>query len=146
MTEIYSKKRAARIIVVDSLNRALYHRRPNSSNSEPGKFQLIGGKVEEDESFKRAAKRELREELGLEVGLNQLFPLIVTETEKWMTVTYIYWLNGIFLAQYPLNDEIGEVEVMSVQDALKAGLAIEHNIIVEDFAKVVGVENDPAIR
>lgn len=54
-------------VVADGKGRVLMLRRAKSREHAPGKWEFIGGEVEEGESPEEAVKREVCEEVGLEV-------------------------------------------------------------------------------
>ena len=56
------------VLIRDSVGRVLLHRRRDS-----GAWDVIGGSMEPGETFEQTARREVREEIGLELGdLQQL--------------------------------------------------------------------------
>ena len=62
------RHRAVFVAVVDSRGRLLVHRRSESKDLWPGWFDLaVGGVVASGEEWSVAARRELREEMGIEV-------------------------------------------------------------------------------
>jgi len=61
--------RAIAVIITDDNDRILLARRGQKSRSEFGKWENPGGKIEPKESAEEAAKREIKEELGVQVNL-----------------------------------------------------------------------------
>lgn len=74
--------------------------------SFPGAYTLVGGHVDGGETFKQAAAREAREEIGVEINLEDL-TLIHVNNRKRDDGQEIIWL--VFLAQkwsgIPTNKE-----------------------------------------
>src|SRR5262245_43631851 len=60
----------ANVLVVDDAERVLLQRR-----ADTGEWGIVGGGMELDETIEETARRELREELGLEAGALELVDL-----------------------------------------------------------------------
>ena len=61
-------------IIIDSQNRILFTIRNKQDDFCPGGYCLPGGHIEEGETPREAAQRELQEETGIEVQLHELVP------------------------------------------------------------------------
>lgn len=55
------------VILLNDKNEALFLKRTDNDEMEAGKYSLAGGKIEENEAPEEGAKRELKEETGIEV-------------------------------------------------------------------------------
>lgn len=60
---------SVRAVILDDEGRCLLLRRSPGSRTNPGKWELPGGKAEGGEPFDRALYREISEETGLKVSL-----------------------------------------------------------------------------
>jgi 8-oxo-dGTP pyrophosphatase MutT (NUDIX family) len=68
------------VLIRDSVGRVLLHRRRDS-----GTWDVIGGSMELCETFEQTARREVREEIGLELG--ELHQLDVCSGTEFFTCT-----------------------------------------------------------
>jgi len=67
--------------LIERDGRFMITRRPESSTSWPGAWEFPGGKVEEGEDDGSALRRELVEELGIEVEVGDLFMEVLDHDE-----------------------------------------------------------------
>jgi 8-oxo-dGTP diphosphatase len=69
---------AAKAVIVDDHNRVLIVREaPLETRSHVGQYQIVGGRIDPGETFEDALRREVKEEVGIEVEI--LDPLYVGE-------------------------------------------------------------------
>ncbi len=69
--------RMAMVLCRDARGRCLVHRRPESSSRFPGEYSwLVAGAVNVGEAYEDAARRELREELGVDAPVRPLFKFL----------------------------------------------------------------------
>lgn len=92
------RKRVGGIIVLDD-NLAVIYRRKKKDNKIKEYYTIPGGGVEENETNEEALKRELKEELNIEVDIEKYLFKIDTEknTEYFYLCKYIsgnFTLNG----------------------------------------------------
>ncbi|GAB2484092.1 (deoxy)nucleoside triphosphate pyrophosphohydrolase [Algoriphagus taiwanensis] len=105
----------------------------------PGKWEFPGGKVEEDESPEECLKREIQEELSIEIEIfEKLSPADFTYPGKTIRLIPMvaYWTGGQFhLAEHDQMIWLGKKDLISL-DWAPADLPIVHELI-EKWVKLV---------
>lgn len=100
----------------------------------PPGWALPGGFVEAGESVAAAARRELREETGLDVELAELFHVYANPTRDprgpTLSVVFIGRARGVPAGA----DDAAEARVFPL-DALPAPLAFDHALILADYRR-----------
>ena len=91
----------------------------------PNMYEFPGGKIEKGETLKEGLKREIQEELSIDVDIEDIieFPKNVLETENFILTVYIVkkW-KGELTINHEINSEILEVdldELQNVEDLLE---------------------------
>lgn len=105
-----------------------------------GKWDLPGGKLECGESPEDAVAREIREELGVDITVKSLIPLLVTSTWQYPNVGRRHWflvpyLCEITRGQFKLSDTLAWWPTSSLLehcDILPADLAIIRTALGDD--------------
>jgi 8-oxo-dGTP diphosphatase len=106
----------ASALVLDDADRVLLARRANDPGA--GRWDLLGGFVEEGEEVLDALKRELREELGLEIEPNDFIGAFGdTYGDGGIATLNLYWTARIVSGEPTLDrDEIAEIAWFSPDD------------------------------
>ena len=105
-------------VLLKDENTVLLPKRSNILKNMPNKYEFPGGKVEKNESLKEALKRELNEELSINVNIENIieFPNNILTTEKFILTVFIIknWENEL-----TLNPEINSTILEVTIDKLK---------------------------
>ena len=108
----------AEAVLLKDENTVLLPKRSNILKNMPNKYEFPGGKVEKNESLKEALKRELNEELSINVNIENIieFPNNILTTEKFILTVFIIknWENEL-----TLNPEINSTILEVTIDKLK---------------------------
>jgi ADP-ribose pyrophosphatase YjhB (NUDIX family) len=90
--------------------------------------RLLGGGVDDGEDIENAAVRELAEELGVDITVNDLEPLFdfevsaVDETGKqFNTNTYVFYTN-IGAKSYQAGDDVKSIEAITIDELYELGV------------------------
>ena len=108
------------VILVDSQGRLFLARRGPRTGNEQGLWEFPGGSVEFGETLSAAIKREMREEFGIEIDVDELIDvadhILVDEKQHWVSPTF----RGRILSGEPSIQEPGkcsEIGWFSAEDA-----------------------------
>ena len=113
----------------------------------PYGWALPGGFVDEGESVERAAVREAKEELSLDVSLKELFYVYsdpLRDPRK-HTMSTVFWATPLDPGQTPrAQDDASELGRFDL-DALPSPLCFDHAEILQDFKtwRASGKRPDP---
>ena len=131
-----------RAAILNNEKKVLLALRGQKAKNERGKWEIPGGSVEFGETLEEALKREIREELGVEIEIKELLDvcshIIPDEKQHWVSPTYICQItNGI-----PINKEqekCDQIGWFSIQEAEKLPLSLVtiHDIEVLKSKKIL---------
>ena len=118
---IDSRKVAVGAVIMNDDNDVLIGKRGPNTSDDNGLWDFFGGKVELGESCENAIKREIKQELGIEVDVLKLINLVENITDD------AHWLNLCYLCE--IKD--GELQIME-KDKFSQIMWISPNDIVEE--------------
>lgn len=110
-------------------------------NIEAGKWALPGGFVQPDETAYEAARRELKEETGVEqIHLEHfgVYDAPGRDPRGWMISNAHYAIvPERYLSMRKADDDASEVELFSVREVMNLDLAFDHRTIIADAIQVI---------
>ncbi len=119
------RKKAVLIVVENGRGQFLVGAKPQQY--PPGITRLLGGGVNEGETEADAAARELHEELGVELDVDELQPLLAItvsakddEAKLYAHETYVYYAN-IGDKDYRPGDDVKGIQLLSIDELYELG-------------------------
>jgi 8-oxo-dGTP diphosphatase len=103
---------SVRIVLFDQHGHILLLKRSNQSKTNPGKWELPGGKIDQSESFDAALKREVKEETGFEVVIHTAAGTAMQETDEWRIV-HLMMIGSIVSGGLAISSEHEEYRWVS---------------------------------
>lgn len=121
-----------RVIILNEKNEVLLGKRVGGNNS--GKWALIGGKPDKNETTSETIIREVNEEIGVKLINHKLFKEEIDNEsvpgESWK-VSYFY---GTIVGNLKLKlDEITDAVYVSYKDLDKYEIAYNHERVLREF-------------
>ena len=118
--------------IIETDGKILFQRR-----SDNGKWGLIGGLLELDETYEEAAAREVREETGLEVRLDSFLGIYHNYDMVWSNgdaahVIGAYFKASVIGGELRKDAESLELEYFS-RDEIPELFAEDHRAVVNDY-------------
>lgn len=120
--------------IFNSSKKLLLQKRKLTKKIQPGKWDTsVGGHIMSGESLEDALKREIKEEVGLDVDIKELVPIskyvYESDVEKELVFSFVLFNNGPFDHQ---KEEIDEVKYF---DFAKLNKMIQEDKTTENFKK-----------
>lgn len=123
------------IIFINSNNKILLLLRDDASNIPfPNKWDIPGGRIEEDETPDVAARREMKEELGLD-NLNEIKLFKIYKSEN--LTDFIFWKKLDLNTDEITLNEGQKIQYFSLDEIRKMKLAFNYNQVIEEFFKEI---------
>lgn len=125
------------VFILNSNKEILLQKRSMTKRFNPGKWGLCAGHVSYDETLEDAALREIKEEIGLDIGLGDLNPIgdkLVLLYDKGAHITYHYYIkvdksSDEFIIQ---KEELSEVKWFLIDDVLKMIKSKDNSITLKE--------------
>ena len=125
------------VFILNSNKEILLQKRSMTKRFNPGKWGLCSGHVSYDETLEDAALREIKEEIGLDIGLGDLNPIgdkLVLLYDKGAHIKYHYYIkvdksSDEFIIQ---KEELSEVKWFLIDDVLKMIKSKDNSITLKE--------------
>ena len=95
---------SVRMVLFDQHGHILVLKRSKQSRTNPGKWELPGGKIDQNESFDSALKREIIEETGFQVVIHTAAGTAMQETDEWRII-HLVMIGSIISGGLTISSE-----------------------------------------
>lgn len=125
-------------LIINSKGEILLLKRSQLAKNEKGKWEAPGGAVEFNEKLEDAIKREMREELGIDINILKQFPakseILVDDKQHWVPTTF---LVSIAKGYTPKNIEPHKHDSIEwfALDNLPSPLSLITQLDIEEYKK-----------
>jgi len=100
-------------LILNEKRQILLTQRSQNSRNEKGCWEAPGGSVDFGETLEEAVRREMREELGIDIQIIHQFPaenhLIPNEKQHWIATTFLCFLTS---DQKPIIKELDKCDAL----------------------------------
>lgn len=124
------------IFIINKDKKLLTPKRAPNKKTFPNRYDVAAcGNVSAKESYEEAAKREIKEELGIECNITFLHKLYNEFNHEGITLKY---MTSVFLGYYDgevnLNEELVELKKLTVQE-IEDMIKEDENLFTPGFIK-----------
>jgi len=142
---------AAQVFIFDNREgelKLLIAKRSDIKKIAPNKWNIIGGKIEDNETNTAGAVREVEEEVSLQFSENSLH-FIYHKVGSWednhefMSFNFIAFISNTENSEIKLNIEHSEFKFVTLKESLKmniVGYTIEEINLVFNYAAILSEE------
>lgn len=95
---------SVRLVLFDQHGHILVLKRSKQSRTNPGRWELPGGKIDPHEPFDDALKREVLEETGFQVVIHTAAGTAMQETDEWWIV-HLVMIGSIMSGGLAISSE-----------------------------------------
>lgn len=129
---------AVGVFIVNDEGKVFLTKRSKHATNEWGTWEIPGGKVHFGETLQNAAKREVKEEYGVDIEITEQFPaqnhLIPEEKQHWVPTTFLCKIIGNKKPRIMEPDRCDEIGWFSF-DKLPFPLSIITKIDIAHYKK-----------
>jgi len=136
----YQKQQVGVMAAIIKNGKFLFVRRHHKSKYEAGKWGFVGGGVEFGENPLDTLKREVKEEVGLEIYDTNLFNIYSNVFERDDEIKHVILILFVCRAnskKVKCGSDISEYKWLKLEDAKKLDLIKGNEIIINDLIKTV---------
>jgi len=129
---------AAGVFIINDEGKVFLTKRSKQTTNERGTWEIPGGKVHFGETLQNAAKREAKEEYGIDIEILEQFPaqnhLIPEEKQHWVPTCFLCKIIGNKQPKIMEPDKCDEIGWFAF-DELPSPLSIITKIDIEHYHK-----------
>jgi len=122
-------------ILINSQGKVLLQLRTQDAPYYPGYWTLPGGKVEENETLEQALKREIKEELGINLVNYRLFKQTRQRKGNSAAERIIYWSNLDKKIEELALEESSALKYFSKNEIASLKIAFQLKGVIKSFFK-----------
>ena len=125
------------VFILNSNKEILLQKRSMTKKFSPGKWGLCAGHVSYDETLEDAALREIKEEVGLDIGLSDLKPIgdrifVIGATNSHITYHYYVMVDKELDEFIIQKEELSEVKWFNIDDVIDMIKSKDNSITLKE--------------
>lgn len=105
----------ASVMILEKEGKVIFAKRSPSKKHHPNKWSLPAGKLEEGENPIEAARRETKEELGIEI-INPEITETIEKKEPWEKILYLIKAEYSGIPTIVAKEELTELKITSFKE------------------------------